>query len=160
MKITFLNYNRAHYSTEILFVLSQEMTLDSCLYVSRKGGAWGTEFHHLCRGTLNHSFAHFCFIIEVTFSVHFPTCSNQDSLCLLFVFVLIGMLEASKAIFAFKAVAVYSPPPVLMLWIPNLDMLALCVYVTLYANAALVQSHALKYNSTVVQVHVRDLNAT
>lgn len=75
-------------------------------------------------------------------------------------FVLIGMLEASKAIFAFKAVAVYSPPPVLMLWIPNLDMLALCVYVTLYANAALVQSHALKYNSTVVQVHVRDLNAT
>lgn len=99
------------------------MTLDSCLYVRRKGGAWGTEFHHLCRGTLDHMFCAFLFhcgsvSFQITwsrtntFSVHFPTCSHQDSLCLLFVFVLIGMSEASKAIFAFKAVAVYSPPPV------------------------------------------------
>lgn len=66
--------------------------------------------------------------------------------------VLVGISGAFEAIFAFEAVSrcLLPPPPplhpVLMLWIPDLDMLALfvCSYVTLYANAALVQSDALK----------------
>lgn len=41
-----------------------------------------------------------------------------------------NLLSAFWCHCAFKEVAVYSPPSVLMLWIPNLGMMALCVYYT------------------------------
>lgn len=129
--------------------------------------------HRLCTGTLDHlQNRNFCALLfhrtrRVSFQVNqswtntFPNVFSRG----LAVFTLCVCshwhFRDVWSRFAFKAVAVYSPPSVLMLWIPNLDMLALyacvccecvCVWVniTLYANAASVQSNSLKYNNTIV----------
>lgn len=145
------------------------MTLVGCLFVCRKGKRTEKWVHHpLCTGTLQHSFWA-CFLqcksvslqvcrMRNTFSVHFSTWSYRDSLCLLLVYIcLFASLAYRRHLrpFCFKAVAVYSLPLVLMLWIPECK--CSCHSIACIEVQTEVQDHILELNVTQFNFkHIKD----
>lgn len=135
------------YSIETLYVVvSQETVACMCVDGEEHGKSCLNsclQDCHLCTGALDHLQNHSCcallfhrrrklFPLRLTDheQIHFLYISlhvriRMVTICVCYRWHFRGIWSH----FAFEAVAVYSPPPVLMLWIPSLDMLALCVCV-------------------------------